>query len=171
MRHIASILLIIAVIGANILAYIIPVSSFDYSAYRVSTLKEIGDKTKATATKYKYEAGVDFYVERLKVRIPLTEYPGETSEGMKRLLEFYFKTRGLNLEHLKLFTHQINLKDNGYSFVLVWQGQLTQFLEKEARLGDYVNLYVVLGIYDIKNKRNILLVNEFDTDPPESKKG
>jgi hypothetical protein len=163
-----NVLLVVAVLSGDVT----PASGFDYSAYKPSSLKEIGDITKGTATKYRYEGGLDFYRERLKIRIRLAEYPGEISEGTKKALEYYFKVVARpNLEHLTLFTYQLNLEESGYSFILVFQKQLVPFLRKESKPGNFVNLYVFFGIYDIKNKRTILFVNEFDTDAEGVKKG
>lgn len=146
---------------------------FDYSAYKPSSLKEIGDRTKETATKHKHEGGLDFYRERLRVRARLNEYPREISEGAKKVLEYYFKSFGLDLEHLKLFTYELDLEDSGHSFILVFQKELIPYLRKESKPGDFVNLYVLLGIYAIENKITILLVNEFavENEGSRNKKG
>lgn len=147
--------------------------SFDYSAYKPSTLEEIGGRTKETATKHKHEGGLDFYRERLRVKARLSEYPREISEGAKKVLEYYFKSFGLNLEHLKLFTYELKLEESGYSFLLVFQKQLIPYLKKESKPGDFVSLYVLLGIYAIENKMTILLVNEFaaEHEGNKNKKG
>jgi len=172
MRKMASIsLFILFFFGAILTDFTTPAWGFDYSAYKPSSLKEIGDRTKEAAAKHQHEGGWDFYRERLKVKGRLYEYPLEISEGAQRVLEYYFKSFGLNLEHLKLFTYQLNLEDSGYSFILVFQRQLIPFLQKELKLGDFVNLYVLFGIHDVKNKKTILLVNEFHTDTGGIKEG
>jgi hypothetical protein len=150
-----------------------PALGFDYSAYKPSSLREIGDITRKAEETYKYEGGFDFYTERLRVRVCLSEYPQKISIGPEKLLELYFKTRGLNQDHLKLYTDQLNLEKGGYSFVLVFQNQLIPFLRKEVKQGDDVDLYVLFGIYDVKYKKIILLVNEFSTctEEDETKQG
>lgn len=148
-----------------------PVWSFDYSTYRPSSLKEIGGKAKEAADKHQHGVGWDFYRERLKVKARLDKYPWEISEGARKVLEYYFKSLGLNPEHLALFTYQLDLEDSGYSFILVFQKQLIPHLTKELKPGDFVSLYVLFGIHDIKNKKTILLVNEFEGEIDGTKKG
>jgi hypothetical protein len=53
---------------------------------------------------------------------------------------------------------------------MVFQKQLIPYLRKESKPGDFVNLYVLLGIYAIENKMTILLVNEFAAENEGSKK-
>ncbi len=150
-----------------------PALAFDYSAYKPSSLKEIGDITRKAEEIYQYEGGFDFYTERLRVRVCLSEYPQKISRGAEKLLELYFKSRGLNQDHLRLYTDQLNLEKGGYSFVFVFQNQLIPFLRKEVKQGDEVDLYVLFGIYDVKYKKIMLLVNEFSTcaEEDETKEG
>ena len=97
---------IIIVVMAIVLTAIASVLGFDYSAYKPSSLKEIGDKAKervgcnVKVTKDE-KPGFDFYLEKLRVGIRLTDYPLELSKGefnieKINILEYYFNTFSIN---------------------------------------------------------------------------
>jgi hypothetical protein len=150
--------------GAVLLAPIVPASSFDYDSYKPSSLEAIGDITEEGASEH--EGGFEFYIEKLRVRVQMTDYPLEMNKRELKVLELYFKifSSTFNPEHLKLFTHQLDLKDSGYDFTFLFQDSLVPYLKKEAKPGDYVLLYVVFGIYDLFERKTILLVNEFSVE-------
>ncbi len=162
-------------VSAILLVYVAPASSFDYDSYKPSSLKEIGDIAKEASSKH--EGGFEFFIQKLRVRIRLTDYPVEIRKeefdiGTFNIIELYFKTLrpAFTGDYQKLFTHQLDLQDTGHEFTLLFQGPLVPYVRKEAKLGDPLVLYVIFGISDVSRKRTILLVNEFSAEEGEAKK-
>lgn len=165
---------------AILLAHTLPASGFDYSSFKTSSLKEIGAKTKdAVGCNVKLakhgNSVLDLYLEKLRIGVLFPGYPIEVKQEefnieKFNILEYYFKAFSLNLEHIKLFTHQLDLQASGYAFTFLFPEPLLPHLRKEVKPGDHVSLYVVLGIYDHIRKRTILLVNEFGTEEQKTKK-
>jgi hypothetical protein len=138
---------------------------FDYQSYESSTLGEIGRLTKKTAGEELASGagkGMDYYTLKYRLRFRLKEYPEEITERTSKALALYWKVIGLNPEHRKLFTHQMEAEEGTMRFTLAVQGQLVPHLKEEVRPGRCLDLYVMLGVYDYFSERTILLVNEFD---------
>jgi tetratricopeptide (TPR) repeat protein len=143
-----------------VLALSAPISAeADFSDYEPSSLKEIGDMVKKLGLEH--EGGLEFYTSKYVVRVRLSGYPTEIGKHASSVLDLMWRSFGLKPEYLNMYKHELVVEAEGHSFTLVFQEALIPYLKEEAKPGDNIDLFVLLGVYDIDSGRITVLVNEF----------
>jgi tetratricopeptide (TPR) repeat protein len=143
-----------------VLALSAPISAeADFSDYEPSSLKEIGDMVKKLGLEH--EGGLEFYTSTYVVRVKLSGYPTKIGKYASSVLYLMWRSRGIDPELRDIYKYELVVEEEGHSFTLAFQEALMPYLKEEAKPGDELDLYVLLGVYDIDSGRITMLVNEF----------
>ncbi len=110
-----------------------------------------------------HEGGLEFYTGKYVVRVRLNAYPTKIGKYASSVLDMMWRTHGLDPELRDIYKYELALEEGGHSFTLAFKEALIPYLKKEAKPGDEVDLYVLLGVYDIDAGKITMLVNEFTT--------
>lgn len=138
---------ILALVVSFAAAFSAASADFDYGSYRPANLAEV-----ALALSKEIDPRADYFFDASHSRYSTVAiFTGRTrpvSSGLARYIEVWAKTFGHPDAYYKMFSTEIEIKQDSKTYWLPTQGQLLDSLGREVEPGHEVRLYILLmGAY------------------------
>ncbi|RHX83581.1 hypothetical protein [Leptospira stimsonii] len=134
--------------------------SFDYASYQDYTLEQINAANAEYLKKYG-KGGSSWHLSKYKIRIKLENYTSPIDKGSLNILENYKRLANLSDAFTSTYQNEMIINYKGRRYCFLFQKNVAPFLEKEVKIGDNVDLFVISGFYNSFNNTNTILVTDF----------
>lgn len=144
--------------------FILLLFSFDFNSYQPITFDGLKDFMKKDIKDNKNFPGQTQFGEKFRIIIKLKEYPTLIDPKKDKITIKSLPVSIFDGEILDMFTYKMSYTYKNQKYIFLFQDNLMKYLPKEIKLGESVELFIVLGIHDNINNEVTILVNEFNTN-------
>lgn len=132
----------------------------DWKDYIDITLADIEKKIIDASQSEHAKDILTLFANKGKLKIKVTENPTQIDQESIKYRDIYAKYQKID-QLSKMFNHQITYINKDISYIFLIQDPLLEHFNKEVKINQYVELFILFGVYDDKTKKVYIFVNEF----------